>query len=64
MSTWQVKIYRRDSETPVEYDKVKHAWWEDGGARFVVAQYTNPPDHQYFIWPVALISHVAMKKEA
>jgi len=60
--TWTVRLYRRDSSTPVDYDHVKHAWTE--GQNFVVAQYDGPAttEHHYWIWPWELISHVRVKR--
>ena len=59
---WTIKIYRRDSETPVVYEDVKHFWWEDW--RLVVSQYRSAdgPEHDYWIWPRDLISHVKVGK--
>jgi len=63
LKTWKVTIYRRDSETPVVLENVKHCWWEDGGARFVVSVFTEPPDHYYIAYPVELISHTKVERE-
>ena len=59
---WQITIYRRDSETPVVYNKVKHYWWEDW--RLVISQYSTAPNHHYWIWPRELISHVKVEKDS
>lgn len=59
--TWKVTIYRRDSQTKVVYENVKHAWWD--GDLYKVAQYSTPPKHHYWTWPVTLISHVKEERE-
>lgn len=63
MNYWKVTLYRRDSETPVIYDLVKHAWWEES-ARFIIAQFKvgSEHEHHYWTWPVDLISHIKIER--
>ena len=60
--TWIITIYRRDSETPVIYENVKHFWWEES-ARLVISVFNDDgPKHYYWIWPVDLISHTKAER--
>ncbi len=62
--TYSVKIYRRDSESVVVYEHVKHAWWTNRGI-FVVSVLRDlaKPDHDYWEWPREQIDHIKIEKE-
>ena len=61
--TYTVKIYRRDSESVVEYERVKHAWWNGQGIFVVsVLRELGKPDHDYWEWPREMIDHIKIEK--
>lgn len=53
MMLYTVRIYRRDSETVVLYERVKHTWWSNRGSILVVSQLRNigQDEHDYWEWP-------------
>ena len=63
MQLWVVTIYRRDSETPVVYENVKHFWWEDWRLVVSVIKTAETGEHFYWIWPCDLISHTKVERQ-
>ena len=61
--TYQVTIYRRDSESSVVYERVKHIWWNRYGVLIVsVLRSLDAPEHDYWEWPREMIDHVKIQK--
>lgn len=60
---FKVTIYRIDSECPVVYENVKHAWYEQCN-RLIISVFKEPgkPDHYYWHWPLAMISHIRVER--
>ena len=48
-----VVVYRDDSTTPVEYERVKHVFWTAGNTVLVLAVYREGSEieHDYVHWP-------------
>ena len=60
---WVLTLYRRDSETPVVYENVKHFWWEEWRLVISVVKTLETGEHFYWIWPRDLISHVKVERQ-
>lgn len=62
--TWIVEVYRVGSLSTIRYERVKHAWWDDCGRIFVVAQYVEGTEgpHRYMVWPREKIDWYRMER--
>ncbi len=61
--TYTVKITRNDSTTPVEYTGIWYAWWQMGGAIFVMEKGEKGINREYITYSGFPIDHVHIIEE-